>query len=93
MTSRATRRAQAKAVARGTVAPQRETYAQVAAQRDALLDVLAAVLYAYGTGPDCRLPVAADYVGRDRRPVVADPMPGGKLVVRFDTAEEEESDG
>jgi len=53
-------------------------------RHDALLDVLAAVLYARGEGPDHRLAVAhVHYRGRKRRPVVLEDL-GNRLVIRFE---------
>lgn len=56
-------------------------------QNNALLDTLAAILLAYGNGPDSRLAVSNSYVGVKRRPVVVDPMLDGKIVVRFAPAD------
>lgn len=56
---------------------------------NATMDVLGAILHAYGEGPDKRLAVAAAYLDQPRRPVVVDGLEGGRIVVRFETQQKE----
>ena len=50
-------------------------------RHDALLTVLNALLYAYGDGPEKRVPVSNAYLGQPRRPVVTEPMGGQRFIV------------
>jgi len=59
----------------------------LASKNDDLLDILNAVLLAYGEGPDRRLAVAREYtIGQLRRQIGVKGLPGGGFVIHLETA-------
>lgn len=62
-------------------------------RHDALLDVLNAILLAYGQGDERRLPVSNAYHGMPRRPIITEPLRGDAFIVYLGPSPQEDRDG